>query len=173
MKCTNPRKAHRLMSDFLNYASDLFCGDEKIEILLKKGNCFCAESVDCVTDYEELEIEYNLDQIWDDGMTLFRNFWISKVPTLEDFANITLTLLHELGHLETSDEVRKTFSFQDRALTWEAINLLCDNDKEKNYQYFAMFDEAKATQWGIDWLADERNKKVTKEFEKKFLACFQ
>jgi len=173
MKCVHPRKAHRLMKEFLNCACDLFCEDEKVEILLKKGSCFSAESVDCVADCEELEIEYNFDQIWDEGANLFRTFWTKKYPMLKEFSDITLALLHELGHLETSDEVRKTFTFKDRHITWEAIDLLFDDDTEKNFQYFSMPDEASATKWGINWLADEVHKKIALTFEKQFLACFQ
>lgn len=173
MKCIHPRKAHKLMTEFLNCACDLFCEDEKTEIILKKGFCFSAESVDCVADCEELEIEYNFEQIWDDGMLLFRNYWTERVPMLKQFANITLTLLHELGHLETSDEVRKTFSFKDRHLLWETIDLLYNDDIEKNYKYFAMPDEASATMWGINWLADTNHQIIVKEFEKNFMACFK
>ena len=173
MKCVHPRKAHRLMKEFLNCACDLFCEDEKVEILLKKGSCFSAESVDCVADCEELEIEYNLEQVWDEGANLFRTFWTKKYPMLKEFSDITLALLHELGHLETSDEVRKTFTFKDRHIAWEAIDLLFDDDTEKNFQYFSMPDEASATKWGINWLADEAHKKIALTFEKQFLACFQ
>lgn len=173
MKCVHPRKAKKLMEDFVNYASDLFCDDEKTEIILRKGYCFSAESVDCVADCEELSIEYNLEQIWDNGMALFRKFWEERAPILQEFSNITLTLLHELGHLETSDEIRKTFSYKDRHILQEAIDFLYDTEAEKNYYYFKMPDEASATQWGINWLTDTENQKVTKIFEKNFLACFR
>ena len=173
MKCVHPRKVHRLMEDFLNYACDLFCDDVKTEIILKKGSCFSAEGVDCVADCEELEIEYNLDQVWDEGADLFRRFWTAKVPMLQEFSNITLTLLHELGHLETNDEVRAVFTFKDRHVTWEAIDLLFDNDTEKNFRYFEIPDEASATQWGIDWLADAEHQRVVKIFEQNFMACFK
>ena len=153
MKCVHPRKAHRLMEDFLNYACDLVCDDVKTEIILK--------------------IEYNLEQVWDNGIELFRKFWEERAPILQEFSNITLTLLHELGHLETNDEVRAVFTFKDRHITWETINLLFDNDTEKNFRYFEMLDEASATQWGIDWLADSEHQRITKIFEQNFMACFK
>lgn len=173
MKCVHPRKAKKLMQDFVNCASDLFCDDEKTEIILVKSDYFSAESVDCVADCEELEIYYNFDQIWDDGAELFRNYWVKKESILNDFSNITLTLLHELGHLETNDQIRKSFTYEKRHLLYSSINFLYDNDEEKNYQYFAMPDETAATEWGINWLKKAENKKIAKEFEKKFLACFQ
>ena len=75
---------------------------------------------------------------------MFRAFWTEKYPMLKEFSDITLALLHELGHLETNDEVRKTFSYKDRYITQETIGLLFDNDTEKNFQYFSMPDEASA-----------------------------
>ena len=176
-KCIHPRRAYNLMKNFLNDVSDLYYFNEdefeKTEILLRKSDAFAAESVDCVADCDTLEIYYNLDTLTDEGSKLFRAYWTDKVPMLKGFADITLTLLHELGHLETSDELRKTFSYEMRQLAWSAIDMTCDNVKEKNIKYFGMPDETAATQWGIAWLSDAENRKYAKAFEKEFFACFE
>lgn len=176
-KCIHPRRAYNIMRDFLNEISDLcfFDGDEycKTEILLRKSDEFAAESVECVADCDELEIYYNFDNLDDRGSKLFRSYWTKKVPMLKGFADITLTLLHELGHLETNDEIRQSFSFEMRKLAWFAIDSQFDNVDDKNYHYFAMPDEASATQWGIDWLSDPEHRKIAKAFEKRFWTCFE
>lgn len=178
MKCVHPRKAHKLMEDFLNLASDLYytyddCDEQdKTEITLVKSDCFSAESVSCVADCDTLEVYYNLDGLFDDGMKMFRSYWTNKVPMLKGFADITLTLLHELGHLETNDEIRKTFSSELRQLAWFAIDNKFNNVVDKNFQYFGMPDEATATKWGIAWLSDFEHRKLAKAFEQKFFACF-
>lgn len=173
MKCVYPRKAKHSMTEFLNTACDLYCDDEKVEIILKKSDAFAAESTDCATAYEELEIYYNLETLEDDGAKLFRDYWTQKEPMLKEFSNIVLTLLHELGHLETTDEIRKTFTYKMRQLAWECIDLQDYSKEEKECQYFAMPDETAATEWGINWLKKAENKKIAKEFEKKFSTCFQ
>lgn len=176
-KCIHPRKAYNLMKEFLNEISDLcyFDGDDyyKTEILLCKADEFAAECVDCVAECDELEIYYNFENLYGEGAKLFRTYWTKKVPMLKGFANITLTLLHELGHLETNDKIRQTFSVEMRKLTWFAIDNKFNNVDDKNYHYFAMPDEASATQWGIDWLSNAEHRKIAKIFEKKFLACFE
>ena len=178
--CIHPRRAYNLMRSFLNTASDLYYTyDEddseidKTEILLKKGDCFCATTYDCISDCDTLEIEYNFDELWSNGADLFRAYWTKKVPMLKGFSNITLTLLHELGHLETSEAIREAFSFEMRQLTWFAIDNKCDNEAEKNFKYFKMPDEAAATNWGINWLSNAENRKIAKHFEKEFWACFE
>lgn len=167
------KKIVRLMEYFVNTACDLYCEDEKIYITLIKSDVFAAESVDCATAYEDLEIYYNLDTLNDEGAKLFRSYWIEKDPIVAEFANITLTLLHELGHLETTDEVRKTFSYKMRQLAWECIDLQYESRKDKEYQYFGMPDEAAATQWGINWLKDPENYQIAKEFERQFFKYFK
>ena len=90
---------------------------------------------------------------------------------LKEFEDITISLLHELGHLETNDEIRKEFPMWLRELAEIGLNGKYDSDKEKNYVYFTLPDEKAATEWAIDWLT--KNAAVAKEFEKEFLKCWE
>ena len=178
MKCVHPYRAYRLMKIFLNKASDLMytCGGEepdKIEIIPRKSDCFSAENVDSVDNCDTLEIYYNFDGLFDESMELFRSYWTQKVPMLAEFADITLTLLHELGHLETTDKIRSEFSNEWRNIFWFAIDVTCENDAEKNRRYFEMPDERAATEWGIEWLKDTEHQRLAKNFEKNFYSCFK
>ena len=178
MKCVHPRKAYNLMKAFLNAASDLVytCGGEepdKIEIIPRKSDCFSAENVDTVDNSETLEIYYNFDGLFDESMKLFRDYWTQKVPMLAEFADITLTLLHELGHLETTDKIRAEFPNEMRELFWFAIDSNGGDNDEKNRRYFEMPDERAATEWGIEWLKDAEHQRFAKNFEKNFYSCFK
>ena len=178
MKCVHPRKAYNLMKAFLNAASDLVytCGGEepdKIEIIPRKSDCFSAENVDSVDNCDTLEIYYNFDGLFDESMKLFRDYWTQKVPMLAEFADITLTLLHELGHLETTDKIRSEFSNEWRNIFWFAIDVTCEDDTEKNRRYFEMPDERAATEWGIEWLKNAEHQRLAKNFEKNFYSCFK
>ena len=170
--CVHPRKAYNLMKTFLNTASDLYCDDEKTEITLHKSDSFAAESVNCVADCDTLEVYYNYDNLHDEGSKVFRSYWTKREKMLKGFADITLSLLHELGHLETNDKVRKDFSYEMRQLTWSAIDFTYESIEEKNLKYFEMPDETAATEWAIKWLQNADNRKTAKAFEKRFMACF-
>ena len=197
--CVHPRRAYNLMKNFLNNActlehtymyrtllnphdkptewrfSDYIEDFESITINLHKGDYFCAESVDTVEDAEEgvLNIYYNFNELNDEGAKLFRSHWTVKNPMLKGFANITLVLLHELGHLETTDEIRSTFSYFDREMTLIKLNQQYQDYTSLNNAYFDMPDESAATNWGIKWLSNPENRKIAKAFEKKFFACFE
>ena len=93
---------------------------------------------------------------------------------LKGFSDVTLALLHELGHLETIDALH-----EDGYSRFERMeNLLYINDSGKgnfnllNFMYFNMRDEKAATHWAIEWLSDPEHRKLAKKFEKQFFACF-
>lgn len=176
--CIHPRKVCNVMKQFLNEICDLTYTYDKsdlITIQLRKGRQFCAEGIDTVDDAIDgvLHIYYNLDQLSHETAKIFRSYWTKKSSMLKGFSDITLSLLHELGHFETSDEVRKTFNFFDRELAMMAIHNKYHDLKSVNYAYFTLPDETAATEWAINWLSDAENRKKAKAFEKKFFACFE
>ena len=191
----HPRKVVWAMRDFLNNASDLMCeyteypsqqdylamgGDpnnilgfldygkevrEKRKCILKKAKGFRAYFTD--ENYPTFLIGYNLEELYSQGSKQFRQDFIERCPMAKGFANITLTLLHELGHLSTEQD----FEDFDREIAMLMIGLL---PKEKqNLMYFRMPDEENATDWAIEWLQSAENRKLAKAFEKKFFACFE
>lgn len=94
------------------------------------------------------------DKIWwaDDENTemakAFQNFFIKHCPTAKDFNNITISLLHEIGHIMTVDDI-----YGEQIKT---------KDNEK---YFNSHDEWIATEWAINFLIN--NTKLLRKFEKK------
>lgn len=200
MKCVHPRIAQRLMTEFLNTACDLLynyednevidisdddmsnwiIGDlieysEMINIRIRKGQRFCAEGITELADAEDntLNIFYNFDELSDKGTKVFRNYWTNKCPMLKGFADITLALLHELGHFETTEEIRPLFSHAQRYATMYENHKKYKDIVSLNHAYFAMPDEKAATEWVIKWLSDADNRKIAKAFEKNFFKCFE
>ena len=116
----------------------------------------------------ELRFAYCYDDLMEEDQQAFRRECIRRNKHAQDFADITLTLLHELGHFETRKLVPVEFD-RDEALAAIDDNLPMD---KQNALYFCMVDEALATDWGMDWLREERNRKIARDFEKKFFSCF-
>ena len=177
-KCVHPKKVKRLMKEFVNEISPIYYLTEddtyeKTKILVKQDSYFSAESIDSTLEWEELTITYNFDELWDESAKLFRAYWSKRYPLTKGFADITISLLHELSHLIVNDEIRKTFSYEDRALAMSAIDIQAQNYEEKCNLYFGMPDEKAATEWGLNWLAIHENAKKAKAFEKEFFKCFE
>lgn len=85
----------------------------------------------------------------------FRKDFVRRCPTAQGFANVTLTLLHECGHWITR-------SAMDMIEYDKSINVLTDEE------YFSNPWEMLATQWAICWLLCPENRKIAKDFEKKY-----
>lgn len=174
MKCVHTRRVASLMKAFLNDASDLLTADgEVVEIMLHKDDSFQADIVENQSEYDELDIYYNFDELFAESSKIFRAYWVERCPMLKGFSDITISLLHELGHLETNEEIRPDFPVAMRELALMGITERFDNDIDRNRFYFALPDEKAATEWAIKWLSDAENRKKAKKFEKKFFACFE
>lgn len=174
MKCTSTHKVARIMKAFLNKACDLLTNDgETVEIMLHKDDSFQADIVENQSEYDELDIYYNLEELFTESAKIFRAYWVERCPMLKGFSDITISLLHELGHLETNEEIRAEFPVAMRKIAMMGIEERVDNDVDRNRLYFALPDEKAATEWAIKWLSDAENRKTAKEFEKKFFACFE
>lgn len=185
----HPRKVNWAMRDFINAASDVqymaeadFDGENYFNIVWAKRmvkmieghNGFCTFTDRIFGKFEEyFKIKYDFTEIYGQPMKWFREDFISRCPMARGFANITLTLLHELGHIET--EIIN-FNFNRDKVEKELIEKRLANqisNKEMNFTYFRFPDEMAATEWAILWLKDPAHRKLAKEFEKKFFACFK
>lgn len=159
--------------------------DFNYKVSIKQDDCFCRYP-DVLG--EKITIGYNLNSLMEKDIYGFYKNMYQRSKITKGFANITLTLLHEIGHAETEDEIRETFSYEDRHETREHnYNLIekkyGDIDKtDKNYNQFIfelnelyrqMPDEHAATDWAIQWLENADNRKIAKKFEKKFFSCFE
>lgn len=95
----------------------------------------------------------NLNQN-DEGDKMFRKDFVRRCPLAQGFSNVTLSILHELGH-------------------WFHPQEYLDSDPEEysnaiGWQHFALPCEIIATDWAIEWLQDPNNRKVAKKFEREF-----
>lgn len=178
-KCANSTACRRLMAEFVSNASDLTTEIEiegtglSVEnprpVRLKEGqNGFCA-----YVDSPAIFIEYDYKSVAEggDGNKDFRRNVVMRAPAMNGFADITLALLHELGHFETEEEL--PFGY-DRFKAEEMCKEWCGDDYEKlNLMYFTLPDEWLATQWAIEWLSDDDNRKIAKQFEREFFKAWR
>lgn len=123
----------------------------------------------CTSDIGDPTISmwYDIEELWCRGSAQFARDFYSRCPMGRGFATITITLLHELGHIHSQQE----FDGYDRAA---AIRDLQERYTKKviNFEYFKLPDEMAATNWAIEWLSNAENRKIAKAFEKEFFKCF-
>ena len=95
----------------------------------------------------------NLNQN-DEGDKAFRKFFISCYPSAQGFSNVTISLLHEMGHWFHPQEYLESDPDEyAQATGWWHFTLPC---------------EMVATNWAIAWLQDPENRKKAKAFEREF-----
>ena len=83
---------------------------------------------------------------------LFRKDFVARCPLGRGFANVTISLLHEVGHWYTRFEV-----------DWDEYFEECEY--VSGTEYFNLYAERIATDWAIHWLQDPANRKMAKAFE--------
>ena len=192
----HPRKVNWVMRDFVNEIHSLTytaikhtkkqeeCADawewlNSIEWMELPATCkmvkvnqasFCA----FVSDYEKNEtvqfrIGYNLDHLM--TKCQFCSNFRSRCSRAKGFADVTLILLHELGHFEAYEEYNEEEYCRRKAI--DEIRKTSSTLEEANEKYFKLPEEIAATEWAINWLSNAENRKTAKKFEKKFFACFE
>lgn len=123
----------------------------------------------CIAEKDDPEFHffYNLDELYSRGHKQFAQDFFARCPMGRGFASITITILHEIGHMNAQQD----FEGYNRI---EAIRELKNNFSREtiNFEYFKLPDEKAATDWAIEWLSHPENRRKAKEFEKKFFACF-
>ena len=170
MECINEKKTKKLMQKFIDTASDL-----SIKIYVEKDDSFKADCPDGkLEDCEEkIHINYNFDDMNDIADKVYRKVWTTAYPYLKGFANITINLLHELGHLEIHNQIREQYSYAQREYD---INTLDNSNLPAILQmiaYCMLPDERAASEWMAEWLSDKENRKLAKKFEKEFFTYFE
>ena len=107
--------------------------------------------MDIQDTYPRLLLPQDLQQN-DSQDKLFRKDFISRYKGGRGFANVTLSILHEIGHWFTRFEI-----------DWIEYFIL--QDQVSGIDYFALEAEQKATNWAINWLSDPEHRKIAKAFE--------
>lgn len=175
--CFDPKLCKRIMTRFVSEASDMTAeveiDDLIVEVkkpvkLYKSRNGFCAY-VECPV----ITIDYDFKELakGDVGCKEFRHNVIMRDPSMNGFSNLTLSLLHELGHFETESKVPCGYN-RDKAE--KLIDERGKGDYTKiNLMYFNLPDEWLATQWAIEWLSNTENRKKAKQFEREFFKAWR
>lgn len=111
--------------------------DEEYEC--RMGQTFCAF-------IDEDVVEWSLVYKEEGGKAFYENF-VERYPKAKGFSLFTLCILHEVGHLETQDEMRDDTKARNRIKSHKA--------------YFNLFNERIATDWAGMWI-DENYKAAVK-----------
>ena len=81
----------------------------------------------------------------------FRRDFVKRCPMARGFSNVTLSILHEIGHHFN----REAYIFSDA--------------NEEDYEsHFALPYEIVATDWAIAWLQNPEHRKTAKAFERQY-----
>lgn len=75
----------------------------------------------------------------------YQNF-ILRFPQAKELSIFTLSILHEVGHLETENEMIDDTNINTDSLT--------------NEKYFALYNEKIATDWAGEWIEQNYNKAI-------------
>jgi len=110
----------------------------------------CRMGLDFCACLDENVIEWTIIYAEKSGKAFYEDF-IKRFPKADGFGLFTLSILHEVGHLETEDEM---------------IENTIDVDTLTNEQYFKLHNEKIATNWAGTWL--ENNYKEAVALDDKF-----
>ena len=122
-------------------------------VIVARGDEWSASMID---RHPRMTVPYDLMKN-DEGDKLFRIDFIQRCPLARGFANVTLSILHEIGHHFHREE----FIFMTDIKAYE---------EAEGTDHFKFPCEMVATDWAIAWLQSPQNRKVAKEFEKDFFA---
>ena len=167
MTCAHPRRCINLMRKFLADSHNLTYQNVKRSIILRKDpdGGFSTTLIEENTPF--IEIFYDFEEYKEDE--IFRKFIISLDSSMQEFANITLSLLHEMGH---NVHRNKTFSY-DRTEMMKKIEKEAQSEEDLHFGYFQLPDELAATKWAINWLKKKENRLLAKQFEKEYFEAFR
>lgn len=101
---------------------------------------------DCLIQYAIVATEKEEEE--------FYNNFVKRFPRAKNFSTFTLSVLHEIGHLETEDIMIDDTEIRNKPLT--------------NKQYFNLYNEKIATNWAGRWINEnfEEAKKINETFIK-------
>lgn len=100
-----------------------------------------------------VDIPFDLSEE-DENDRLFREDFVNRCPLAQEFSDITLSLLHEIGHQFHREEY---ISFD--AKKYNSVT---------GAEHFKLYPEVVATDWAIEWLQNPEHRKQAKAFEKEF-----
>ena len=168
-ECIHFSKANRLVKEFVNSVANIPTCSYEVRTSRSKRVTYAV--IGYIEDDEITILIPNwkkVDFSKDDGGKAFRKDFVNRFPSARGFSDVTLSLLHEIGHTMTKAFVPPMNDEIDE-YNAKVQNLeMCDVYP----LYFALTDERMATDWAINWLKNAENRKLAKKFEKKFSTCF-
>ena len=104
--------------------------------------------------FPRLQLPVDLDER-DETDKLFRADFVARCPLARGFADVTLSILHEIGHHFNREEFLFNTNMKEynNADTAEHLKYPC---------------EIVATNWAIEWLQDPNHRKQAKAFEREY-----
>lgn len=87
----------------------------------------------------------------------FRDDFVSRFPIADNYSDFLLSMLHEIGHLETVCDMVDDIEKREK---------ITDNKK-----YFKLFNERIATDWAGFWLED--NEELATEIDTEISNCLE
>jgi hypothetical protein len=115
------------------------------------GEDFCYWDAHNLINYA-LVVSTNSD-IW------FQEFAHALMPDLK-CDTFLLSLMHELGHHETLDEIDDDTYDYCRRVKDEINATNSQNTKENNFKYFNLPDEIIATEWGLNYMMQHKEEMI-------------
>lgn len=85
----------------------------------------------------------------------FRDNFVSRFPTADNYSDFLLSLLHEIGHLETVNDMENDIEKRKKIIS--------------NKKYFNLFNERIATDWAGFWLED--NEELARQLDDTIIDC--
>ena len=168
-KCVHPKKANEIIHNFVNSAVNVPC-EYHVRSVRSKAITYAVfgaieddDIIIFVPNWKKANFKDDL------GGKCFRADFVNRYPAARGFSDVTLSLLHEVGHTMTKMFVPP---MKEEIAKYNKAVEHTEDMKEVNKLYFALTDERMATDWAIEWLKVAENRKMAKKFEKKFSKCF-
>lgn len=105
---------------------------------------------DFAADLDNNSVVWTLIYSEDGGKAFYSDF-CNRYPPAKNYSFFLLSLLHEIGHLETEDEMIDDTDIRNTDLS--------------NEEYFNLFNERLATDWAGEWI--EENLTLAKQIDSK------
>ena len=156
-------KMNKIIENFVNDAIGVSFG-EHITVT-SKFNEFSSNPIEytiCVPKWKAYK--FNKKSLVDEQ---FEKYFYSLSEYAKGFSLVTLSILHELGHLATDEDIPYNY---DRFAELDKIQCKAKDEKHLNSLYFRLFDEKMATLWAAKWLSVKSNRNLAKAFEDEFYA---
>jgi hypothetical protein len=107
----------------------------------------CAMGLDFMAQLDNDVVVWSILTLEKSGEAFYDNF-VSRFPKAKGFSLFTLSVLHEVGHLETENEMEDDTDIRNNKIM-------------TNEEYFNLFNERIATDWAGYWIEKNFQKAIS------------